>query len=206
MDAQGNIYIAARTENNSSIIKVTAAGVASELVSRHHACDQQSPRRSRGRDGKHLRRGLRRHRIVRLTTAGVASVLSISGLPAPSSLGARIFGVTLDPSGNLYIPDLDNNRIVFVNVSAAVLAFPSTNVGSTSGPQDSDRNQPRRPAAWFLPRLQPIRRTSPKTPGTKTCARSAHRVSRGRSATWRSSSRRKRREVSAPESWSPTTV
>ena len=74
-------------------------------------------------------------RIVRLTTAGVASALGISGLPAPSGLGGILFGVTLDPFGNLYIPDADNNRIVFVNVSAAALAFPSTNVGSTSAAQ-----------------------------------------------------------------------
>src|SRR5580704_11841907 len=136
VDAQGNIYAAARTDNSSSVIKVTAAGVASELsfpgitpalsnpqgvtvdaMGNVYVLDGDSPS----------------SRVVRLTTAGVASVLGISGLPAPSSLGNSGYGVTLDPFGNLYIPDASNNRIVFVNVSASVLAFPSTNVGSTSG-------------------------------------------------------------------------
>ena len=40
--------------------------------------------------------------------------------------------MTADKSGNLYIPDWTNNRIVFVNVSGAVLTFASTNQGSTS--------------------------------------------------------------------------
>ena len=75
------------------------------------------------------------NRIVRLTTAGVASALSISGMPAPPSLGSTLFGVTLDPSGNLYIPDWTNNRIVFANVSGAALTFPNTDVGSTSTAQ-----------------------------------------------------------------------
>ena len=34
-------------------------------------------------------------RIVGLTTAGVASALGITGLPAPSTLGSSLFGVTL---------------------------------------------------------------------------------------------------------------
>ena len=37
-----------------------------------------------------------------------------------------------DGSGNLYIPDWNNNRIVFVNVSGAALTFASTHQGSTS--------------------------------------------------------------------------
>src|SRR5580693_1005334 len=73
--------------------------------------------------------------VVKVTTAGVASALGISGLPAPSGLGSVLFGVTVDPSGNLYIPDFLNSRIVFVNVSGGVLAFPSTDVGSTSAAQ-----------------------------------------------------------------------
>lgn len=71
-------------------------------------------------------------RIVKLTTAGVASVLSISGLPSPPTLGSFLFGTTVDASGNLYICDWTNNRIVFVNVSGAALSFAGTNVGSTS--------------------------------------------------------------------------
>jgi sugar lactone lactonase YvrE len=138
VDAQGNIYIAAETDNNSSVIKVTAAGVASELsfpgitpplsnpqgvtvdaMGNVYVMDGDSPI----------------SRIVRLTTAGVASVLGISGLPAPSTLGGFGYGVTLDSFGNLYIPDISNNRIVFVNVGASSLSFASTKVGLNSAAQ-----------------------------------------------------------------------
>ena len=135
MDAQGNIY-AEPAQNSSSVVKVTAAGVASELSfpgitpaindAQGVAVDAM---------GNVYVVDPANQRIVRLTTAGVASALGISGLPAPSGLGGVLFGVTLDPSGNLYIPDFGNNRIVFVNVSGGVLAFPSTDVGSTSAAQ-----------------------------------------------------------------------
>src|SRR5438552_16602222 len=73
------------------------------------------------------------NRTVKITTAGVASILSISGLPSPATtLGPTRFGVTVDPSGNLYILDWTNNRIVFVNVSGAALTFATTGVGLTS--------------------------------------------------------------------------
>jgi|HubBroStandDraft_1064217.scaffolds.fasta_scaffold00016_82 sugar lactone lactonase YvrE len=138
VDAQGNIYIAARTDNSSSVIKVTAAGVASELsfpgISPALSNPQGVAADAMGNvyvlDGDSPS-----SRVVRLTTAGVASVLGISVLPAPSSLGDSGYGVTLDPSGNLYLPDISNNRVVFVNVSASVLAFPSTDVGSSSSAQ-----------------------------------------------------------------------
>jgi sugar lactone lactonase YvrE len=134
VDAQGNIY--ADSQNGSSVVKVTAAGVASELSfpgvtpaindAQGVAVDAM---------GNVYVVDSANQRIVRLTTAGVASALGISGLPAPSGLGGTLFGVTLDSSGNLYIPDFVNNRIVFVNVSGGVLAFPSTDVGSTSAAQ-----------------------------------------------------------------------
>jgi sugar lactone lactonase YvrE len=138
VDAQGNIYIAAETDNSSSVIKVTAAGVASELsfpgisppLSNPQGVTVDAMGNVYVADGDDSVT-----RIVRLTTAGVASVLGISVLPAPSTLGGSGYGVTVDPSGNLYIPDLTNNRIVFVNVSGSVLAFPSTDVGSISSPQ-----------------------------------------------------------------------
>jgi hypothetical protein len=69
-------------------------------------------------------------RIVKVTTGGATSTLSLSGLSNPSTLGSLLFGVTTDPSGNLYIPDWTNNRIVFV--SGSDLTYASTNVGSTS--------------------------------------------------------------------------
>jgi sugar lactone lactonase YvrE len=138
VDAQGNIYIAAETDNDSSVIKVTAAGVASELSFPGIAPALSNPQGvtvdAMGNlyvmDGDNPI-----SRIVRLTTAGVASVLGISGLPAPSTLGGSGYGVTVDSFGNLYIPDLSNNRVVFVNVSGGILAFPSTDEGSSSAPQ-----------------------------------------------------------------------
>jgi sugar lactone lactonase YvrE len=136
VDAQGNIYAAARTENNSSIIKVTAAGAASELSFPGITPAISDPQGvAVDAMGNVYVVDTGNNRIVRLTTAGVASALSIRGLPAPTTLGSSLFGVTLDPSGNLYIPDWSNSRIVFVNVSGAALAFPSTDVGSTSSPQ-----------------------------------------------------------------------
>jgi len=136
VDAQGNIYIAARTENSSSIIKVTTAGVASELSFPGITPPLSGPQGvAVDAMGTVYVVDSGNNRIVRLTTAGMASALSISGLPAPPSLGSSLFGVTLDPWGNLYIPDWTNNRIVFANVSGAVLAFPTTDVGSSSSPQ-----------------------------------------------------------------------
>jgi sugar lactone lactonase YvrE len=134
IDSQENIYIAARTDNSSSIIKVTAAGVASELAIPGNITPAISNPQGVGVDamGNLYIVDSGNDRIVKITTAGVASVLSISGLPSPSSLGSTMFGVTVDPSGNLYISDWSNSRIVFVNVSGAVLTFASTNVGLTS--------------------------------------------------------------------------
>lgn len=71
-------------------------------------------------------------RIVKIKSARLASVLRLSGLPNPSSLGGLLFWVTVDASGNLYISDWSNNRIVFVNVSGAPLTFVSTRQGFTS--------------------------------------------------------------------------
>jgi sugar lactone lactonase YvrE len=136
VDAQGNIYVAAGTENNSSIVKVTAAGATSELSFPGVTPAISNPQGvAVDAMGNIYVVDTANNRIVRLTTGGVASALSLSGLPSPSTLGSLLFGVTLDPSGNLYIPDWSNSRIVFVNVSGAALAFPSTDVGSTSSPQ-----------------------------------------------------------------------
>ena len=136
VDAQGNIYAAARTDNNSSIIKVTAAGVASELSFPGITPAINDPQGvAVDAMGNIFVVDTTNSRIVRLTTAGVATALGIGIVPTPSTLSSLVFGVTLDPSGNLYIPDWSNNRIVFVNVSASVLAFPSTDVGSASAAQ-----------------------------------------------------------------------
>ncbi|MGA9798042.1 MAG: hypothetical protein WBQ68_03470 [Terriglobales bacterium] len=136
VDTEGNVYAAARTQNSSNIIKVTTAGVASVLnfpgltpaISNPQGVAADAMGNIYVADTANLR-------IVRLTTAGVASAVSNIGLPAPSTLSNLLFGVTSDPSGNLLIPDWSNNRIVAVNVGSASLTFPSTDVGSASSPQ-----------------------------------------------------------------------
>ena len=133
VDSQGTIYAAARTQNNSSIVKITAAGVASLLPLTNGVTISNPQGVAVDAMGNIYIVDTSNKRIVKVTTAGATSTLSLSGLSNPSSLGSTLFGVTADPSGNLYIPDWTNNRIVFVNVSGSDLTFASTNVGSTSG-------------------------------------------------------------------------
>jgi sugar lactone lactonase YvrE len=141
IDPQGNVYAAARTQNNSSIIKVTASGVVSELAIPNNITPAINNPQGVAADamGNIYIVDTTNNRIVKITTAGVASVLSLSGLPSPSSLGSLLFGVTADASGNLYIPDWTNSRLVFVNVSGGPLTFRTpTGAGTTDiadGPQ-----------------------------------------------------------------------
>ncbi len=58
----------------------------------------------------------------------MASVLKLQA----STTLASPFGVTVDPFGNLYIPDAGNNRILFVNVSGSALTYANTLEGQTS--------------------------------------------------------------------------
>jgi hypothetical protein len=131
VDSQGTVYIAARTENSSSIVKVTASGVASLLATTGFTLSNPQ---GAGVDamGNVYVVDTGHNRILKITTTGVASVLNISGLTNPSVLGSFLFGVTVDPSANIYIPDWTNNRIVYVNVSGASLSFANTKQGSTS--------------------------------------------------------------------------
>jgi sugar lactone lactonase YvrE len=134
VDTKGNVYIAARTDNNSSIIKVTAAGVASVLAPtgltfsgpQGVAVDAM---------GNVYVVDSGNNRIVKITTAGVTEVVKLSISPGPATLGGSLFGVTADPLGNLYIPDWTNNRLLFVNVSGSALTFPITASGATSPAQ-----------------------------------------------------------------------
>ncbi len=134
IDPQGNIYAAARTQNDSSIIKVTQAGVVSALTIPENITPAISNPQGVAVDanGNLYIVDTANSRIVEITNAGVASVVRISGLSSPATLSTLIFGVTVDPYGNLYICDWTNNRIVFVNVSGAALSFATTNVGQTS--------------------------------------------------------------------------
>jgi hypothetical protein len=132
VDPQGDIYFAARTQNNSSIIKVTPSGVASALPTPGLTPALSNPQGvAADAMGNIYVVDSANSRIVKITNAGLVSAFSIR-LTNPSTLSSSIFGVTVDPSGNLYIPDWTNNRLVFVNVSGAALTFANTNTGSTS--------------------------------------------------------------------------
>jgi sugar lactone lactonase YvrE len=151
IDSRGTVYAAARTQNNSSIIKVTASGGVSALAIPNNITPAINNPQGVTADGMgniyivdsvvtqipNTDTTTTNSRIVKITTAGVASVLSLSG--QASSLASSVFGVTVDPFGNLYIPDWSNGRIVFVNVSGAPLTFPTpTGAGTTDtadGPQ-----------------------------------------------------------------------
>jgi sugar lactone lactonase YvrE len=56
-----------------------------------------------------------------------------SNVATPGPLGNNLFGVTVDPWGNVFVPDYANNRIAaYYPTVAPTLNFASTNVGSTS--------------------------------------------------------------------------
>ncbi len=117
----------------SRVIKVTAAGAVSLLAPAGITFNRPEGVSVDGMGNIYVADG-GNNRIVEISTAGVASVLAISGLPTPTTLGTP-FGVTVDPFGNLYIPDSGNNRALFVNVSGSALTFTTTAKGSTSAAQ-----------------------------------------------------------------------
>ena len=128
--SNGAVYIAGRTSNNSQVVQVTAAGVASLLNPSGLTLSNPQGAFVDAMGNLYIEDS-GNGRIVKITTAGVASAVAIQGLTSPSTLAAG-YGIAADASGNLYIPDWTNNRIVFVNVSGASLTFASTNVGATS--------------------------------------------------------------------------
>jgi uncharacterized protein (TIGR03437 family) len=138
VDLQGTVYAAARTQNNSSIVKVTVAGVASLLAIPSNITPPISDPQGVSVDamGNIYIVDATNLRIVRVTTAGVASVLVLSGLPNPSGLSGNMFGISVDPFGNLYIPDWSNNRIVFVYVSGTALTFAQLTAEGTTDATD----------------------------------------------------------------------
>jgi hypothetical protein len=161
IDPQGNIYAAAQTQNDSSIIKVTASGVVSALAIPNNITPALNNPQGVAADAMgniyiadsivNTNTNTTNSRIVKITTAGVASVLSLSG--QASSLASSVFGITVDPFGNLYIPDWNDSRLVFVNVSGAPLTFPTpTGAGTTDtadGPQTATvTNLGNRPLAF----------------------------------------------------------
>ncbi len=134
VDPMGNIYIPdGYAADPSRVIKVTATGAVSLLTPTGITFSRPGGVTADGMGNIYVADG-GNNRIVEITTAGVASVLALSGLPSPTTLGSP-FSVTVDPFGNLYIPDASNNRVLFVNVSGGALSFPSTARGATSTPK-----------------------------------------------------------------------
>ena len=126
----GTVYIAAATSNSGQLVQVTAAGATSVL--NPTGLTLSGPKGAFvDAMGNLYVEDAGNSRIVRITTAGVASVVSVPGLPIPSTL-AQGFGVAADSAGNIYIPDWTNNRVVYLSVSGSSLAFADTAVGLTS--------------------------------------------------------------------------
>lgn len=135
VDAAENLYIV--DSKASNIVKVTPQGAATTVAFPGLTTALSSPQGvAVDGMGNLYVTDAGNGRIVQLTTAGVASVVPIQGLTNPSTLGGasgqNLFGVSVDSSGNIYIADSENNRVVKVNVSGASLTFASTKEGSTS--------------------------------------------------------------------------
>ena len=137
VDWMGNVYIPdgyQQSNDPSRIIKVTAAGTVSLLSPTGITFSSPTAVTADGMGNIYIA-DEGHSRIVEITTAGVASVLTFNSLPSPATLSAP-FGITVDPLGNLYIPDSGNGRILFSNVSGSTLTFPGTTAtGGTSTAQ-----------------------------------------------------------------------
>jgi sugar lactone lactonase YvrE len=132
VDGVDNLYIVDQT--NSKVIKVTPAGAASEVVFADLTLSRPQGVAVDGMGNIYVA-DAGNNRIVQLAAAGTAYVVPIQGLTNPTTLGGDstdLFGVTVDASGNIYIADSANSRVVKVNVSRASLAFASTKQGETS--------------------------------------------------------------------------
>jgi sugar lactone lactonase YvrE len=133
VDWMGNIYIPdgyQQSADPSRVIKVTASGAVSLLSPTGITFSSPTGATADGMGNIYIA-DEGHSRVVEITTAGVASVLTFNSLPSPATLSSP-FGVTVDPLGNLYIPDSGNGRILFSNVSGGALTFPSTGTGATS--------------------------------------------------------------------------
>jgi sugar lactone lactonase YvrE len=133
VDAAGTVYFP--DAENNRVIKVTAAGAASLVVAEGLTPPLSSPQGvAVDGFGNLYIADAGNDRLVKVTSAGVASVVPTPGLTDPSTLGT-FYAIAADVSGNILVPDFSSNRVVEVNLSAATLAFPNTEVGSTSSPQ-----------------------------------------------------------------------
>jgi sugar lactone lactonase YvrE len=133
VDAAGTVYFP--DSENSRVIKVTAAGEASLVVPEGLTPALSSPQGVAVDGFGNLYIGdAGNDRLVKITSAGVPSVVPTPGLTSPSTLGT-FYALAADASGNILVPDFSNGRVVIVNVTAAAMAFPNTQVAATSSPQ-----------------------------------------------------------------------
>jgi CSLREA domain-containing protein len=156
VDGAGNLYIS--DAGNNRIVEMTPAGVASVVNTSNltggntaFGCNTTGLCSPGGvavdAAGNLYIADYFNSRVVEVT-AGVASVLSTPGLTGgitsqgfdcSSTSLCGPFGVAVDGTGDLYIADYANNRVVEVNQSqAAPLSFANTVVGQTSA--DSPQN------------------------------------------------------------------
>ena len=124
VDPAGNVYIADR---DSGVVKVAPSGAAS-LVSVPELTLSSPQGVAVDGSGNLYIADSGHRRVIRLTAAGVGSVIQTPG----QTIGSAIFGVTADSDGNLLIMDWYNGRVVEVSVAGAVLSFANTGVGATS--------------------------------------------------------------------------
>ena len=151
VDGAGDVYIADQQDNR--VVEVTAAGVASVVSTGSLGSPQQSLPGGVAIKALVAPSGVAvdgagdlyiadtgDSRVVEVTAAGVASVLSTGSLTAPSGSSctttALCFrrGVAVDGAGDVYIADTSNNRVVEVT-AAGVASVLST--GSLTAPSGS---------------------------------------------------------------------
>jgi sugar lactone lactonase YvrE len=133
VDAAGTVYLSDSVNNR--VLKVTADGAASVVVPADIVPVLNDPAGvSVDGMGNLYIADSGNNRIVEVTTAGIASVVQTPALTSPATLAAP-FATAVDNSGNVFVSDSGNNRVVEVSVAGASLAFPNTNVDSSSTAQ-----------------------------------------------------------------------
>jgi sugar lactone lactonase YvrE len=133
VDSMENLYAVDHT--NSRIVKITGAGVSSIVSFPGFTLNNPEGIALDGMGNIYVTDS-GNNRVLQLTTAGTVSQIQLQGLTNPATLGGgannHLYGLTVDSSGNIYIADTTNNRVVKVNVSEASLSFASTKQGETS--------------------------------------------------------------------------
>ncbi len=133
VDSMQNLYVVDSVA--SKIVKITAAGVSSIVSFPDFTLSGPEGVALDGMGNIYVT-DAGNNRVLQLTTAGVVSEIQLQGLTSPPTLGGgsgnHLYGVTVDASGNIYIADSTNNRVVKVSVTQASLSFASTQQGQTS--------------------------------------------------------------------------